>query len=412
MPRLGADMEAGTLVAWRKQPGEHVARGEIVAEVETDKGLIEVEIFISGTIARILVAPGEKVPVGTVLALIDEDAVPAAAAMDAEAATRAAGPPGAAAAGLTARVAAAAVPAAPPSPPPAPGAVRLRVSPAARARAAELGVDLAAIAGSGPEGAVTRADVERAAATRAAAAPGGEVPAAAERVAGEEPAAAERVARMRQAIGAAMARSKREIPHYYLATTIDLGRATSWLASENLSRPVSDRLLSGVLLLKAVALALRATPELNGVWQEGRAMPSPDIHLGVAIALRGGGLITPALHYADRQSLEALMRSFRDLVTRARTGALRSSELTDATITVTSLGEQGVESVFGVIYPPQLAIVGFGKVVERPWISAGAVVARPLVTATLSADHRASDGHRGARFLAAVDRLLQEPERL
>jgi pyruvate dehydrogenase E2 component (dihydrolipoamide acetyltransferase) len=217
---------------------------------------------------------------------------------------------------------------------------------------------------------------------------------------------------MRQTIGAAMARSKREIPHYYLAHTIDLHRALTWLAAENARRPVTERLLYGVLLIKAVARALREVPELNGVWRGDRAEPSAAIHVGVAVSLRGGGLVAPALHDVDRRDVGDLMRAFRDLVERARGGGLRSSELSDPTITVTSLGEQGVETVFGIVVPPQLAIVGFGKVVERPWIVDGAVVARPLVTATLSADHRVTDGHRGGLFLAAVERLLQAPERL
>jgi len=209
-----------------------------------------------------------------------------------------------------------------------------------------------------------------------------------------------------------MARSKREIPHYYLSTAIDMQRALAWLTEENGRRPVADRLLYGVLLIKAVALALREVPELNAVWVGDRVVPSEAVHVGVAISLRGGGVVAPALHDADRQSLGDLMRNFRDLVQRARAGGLRSSELSDPTITVTSLGEQGVETVFGIIYPPQVAIVGFGKIVERPWSVGGQIVSRSLVTATLSADHRVTDGHRGGLFLAAVDRLLQEPGRL
>jgi pyruvate dehydrogenase E2 component (dihydrolipoamide acetyltransferase) len=217
---------------------------------------------------------------------------------------------------------------------------------------------------------------------------------------------------MRQAIAAAMARSKREIPHYYLSTTIDMSRLMAWLTQENLKRTVEDRLVYGVLLLKAVALALRDAPELNSIWKDGKAAPVADIHVGVAISLRGGGLVAPALHDTDRQSLGDLMKSFRDLVQRARAGSLRSSELSDPTITVTSLGEQGVESVFGIIYPPQVALVGFGKVVERPWSADGQVVSRQVMTATLSADHRVSDGHRGGLFLASIDRRLQQPEQL
>jgi pyruvate dehydrogenase E2 component (dihydrolipoamide acetyltransferase) len=281
-----------------------------------------------------------------------------------------------------------------PAPPPAPAAPgRLRISPVARKLAAELGVDPAAVRGTGPGGAITREDIERAATA---------VPARPRLDLG----------RMRQTIGAAMARSKREIPHYYLATTVDMHRAMTWLAGENAKRPVTERLLYGILLIKAVALALREVPELNAVWRSGEVVPSEAVHVGVAVSLRQGGLVAPALHDADRRSLGDLMRGFRDLVQRARAGGLRSSELSDPTITVTSLGEQGVETVFGIIYPPQVAIVGFGKIVERPWSVEGAIVSRTVVTATLSADHRVTDGHRGGRFLAAVDRLLQAPERL
>jgi pyruvate dehydrogenase E2 component (dihydrolipoamide acetyltransferase) len=280
----------------------------------------------------------------------------------------------------------------------------VRVSPLARKLAATLGIDPTTLRGTGVGGAITREDVERAATDRRP----GAGPAAA-----PTPARPRMdVVRMRQAIAAAMARSKREVPHYYVAHTIDLHRALAWLADENARRPVTERLLYGVLLIKAVALALREVPELNGVWQGDRFEPSAAVHVGVAVSLRGGGLVAPALHDSDRQPLGALMSAFRDLVQRARGGGLRSSELSDATITVTSLGERGVESVLGIVYPPQVAIVGFGRIVERPWVVDGAVRPRPVVTATLSADHRVSDGHRGGLFLAAVEHLLQAPERL
>jgi pyruvate dehydrogenase E2 component (dihydrolipoamide acetyltransferase) len=253
----------------------------------------------------------------------------------------------------------------------------------------------------GPGGRIMVEDVERAAAALREAPP---PPAAGTEL--------DRQARMREVIAAAMARSKREVPHYYLSTTIDMKPAMSWLAEENLKRPVEGRLLYGVLLIKAVALALREVPELNALWIDGKATPMPGVHVGVAVSLRGGGLVAPALHDADRKGLDELMGSFRDLVKRARAGSLRSSELSDPTITITSLGEQGVEAVFGVIYPPQTAIVGFGKLVERPWAVNGHLAAHPVLTATLSADHRVTDGHRGGLFLAAVDRLLQEPAKL
>jgi pyruvate dehydrogenase E2 component (dihydrolipoamide acetyltransferase) len=217
---------------------------------------------------------------------------------------------------------------------------------------------------------------------------------------------------MRAAIAAAMTRANAEIPHAYVTQTIDLSRALAWLAETNEQRPIPGRLLYGVLLLKAVALALREVPELNGFWRDGRYVPSESVHLGVAISLRGGGLVAPALHDADRASIDELMTRFRDLVQRARSSRLRSSELADPTITVTSLGEQGVEGVFPLIFPPQVSIAGFGKVVERPWAADGGLFVRPVCHATLAADHRAVDGHRAGIFLAAVDRLLQTPEAL
>ncbi|MDO8419185.1 MAG: 2-oxo acid dehydrogenase subunit E2, partial [Rubrivivax sp.] len=209
-----------------------------------------------------------------------------------------------------------------------------------------------------------------------------------------------------------MSRSKREIPHYYLSETIPMARALAWLQQRNQSLPVTERLLPAVLLLKAVALALRRTPELNGFHRAGRFEPAAAVHAGVAISLRGGGLVAPALHDVGDKALGVLMRDLADLVRRARAGSLRSSEMADPTITVTNLGDQGAEAVFGVIYPPQVALVGFGRLAERPWVLDGTVRAVPVVCATLAADHRASDGHRGALFLTELNELLQQPQAL
>ena len=396
MPTLGADMSAGTLVAWHKKVGDRVTRGEIIAEVDTDKAAIDVEVFTTGVIEKILVQSGEKVPVGTVLAIIREDGKPTAATPQ----TTPPPPPRAPLTTSPASVTPSSVPV-PLQAQPSVEVGRLRISPSAKQLAAELGIAPATIQGTGPAGAITREDIQRAATAKPAVA----APPQPETVTGRQ-------ARMRQAIAAAMTRSKREIPHYYLSTTIDMSRAMTWLAQENLTRSVADRLLYGVLLIKAVALALREVPELNALWKDGQAVQSQAIHVGVAISLRQGGLVAPALHNTDQLSRDELMGNLMDLVKRARAGSLRSSELSDPTITVTSLGEQGVETVFGVIYPPQVALVGFGKVVERPWVVEKQVVSRPVITATLSADHRVTDGHRGGLFLAAVDRLIQEPARL
>jgi pyruvate dehydrogenase E2 component (dihydrolipoamide acetyltransferase) len=367
MPVLGADMTAGTLVEWRKRPGEAVARGEIIAEVETEKGVIEVECFTPGVLERLLVEPGQKVPVGTPLAVIREPGAMAPAA-----------------------------PAAP-LPPAAAPAARVRASPVARRLAADLGVSLDQVQGTGPGGAITREDVERAAPREAAP---------------REAAPSDRAARMRQAVAAAVTRSKREIPHYYLSASIDLGPALAWLAERNRDRPVTERLVVSALFLKAVALSLRDFPDLNGRWADGRVVPAPGIHVGLVVALREGGLVVPALHDADQLPVERLMASLLDIVERARAGALRSSEVADSTMSVTILGDRDVDTIYGVIYPPQVAIVGFGRVAERPWVVGGRVEVRPSVTATLAADHRASDGHRGSAFLTAVAERLQHPEAL
>jgi pyruvate dehydrogenase E2 component (dihydrolipoamide acetyltransferase) len=388
MPKLGADMSEGKLTAWRKKPGDRVERGEIIADVETDKADIEVEVFTSGVIEKILVEPGKKVSVGTPLAIIREEGESEAELPTARPSAR---PP------VAQPPPPVSIPAMPPVGPVEAG--RIRISPAAKKLAADLGIDPASVTGTGPGGRITREDIERAATKKVAGPSQPEIE-------------IDRQARMRQTIAAAMARSKREIPHYYLSTTIDMSQALEWLAEENLKRPVEGRLLYGVLLIKAVALGLSQVPELNSIWIEDKAVQATDVHVGVAISLRGGGLVAPALHNTDRKSLGEIMKELQDLVKRARAGSLRSSELSDPTITVTNLGEQGVETVFGIIYPPQVALVGFGKVVERPWSVGGQIVSQQVVTATLSADHRVSDGHRGALFLAAVDRLLQEPNKL
>lgn len=378
MPSLGADMEAGTLVEWLKAPGDRVSRGDIVAVVETQKGAIEIEIFEDGVMQRHLVEPGQTVPVGAPMALVNGGAPVAAAEAPA------APPPRAQ------------VPIAPPLPireaPVEPG--RLRVSPVARRRAGELGIDLGTLRGSGLDGVVTLADVE------SVEAPPREPPAATPRAA------------MREAIAAAMSRANREIPHYHLRHTVDLAPMTAWLELVNEQRPVTERLLPGVVFLKATALALREMPELNGFWRDGGFRPGEGIHVGWAISLRGGGLIAPAILDADTLSLSEAMAAMRDLVRRARAGGLRSSEMSRATVTITSLGDNGVEAVHGVIYPPQVALIGFGRTVIRPWVVNGGVEPRPLVEISLAGDHRAGDGARGARFLNILDQLLREPERL
>lgn len=389
LPSFGADMDDAAFVEWRVQPGDAVARGQVVCVVETQKGAIDVEAWQAGTMARLVAEAGQRLPVGSVLALLageGEDWQAVAAAASAPVATPAPTP--------------AAIPAPKPTSEPTPELTReppaaavagpapaLRASPAARKRAAEIGVDLARLPATGKP--LTLADVEAAAAART-----------------------DRLQEMRAAIAAAMSRSKREIPHYYLGCEAPVDAAQRWLADFNAQRPVAERVLFPALMLKAVALALAEAPELNGFFLGGRFQPAESVHLGVVTALRGGGLMVPTVHDAQRLTLADLMAALREAIERARRGQLRSSDLADSTVTVSNLGDLGTDVVYGVIYPPQVALVGLGRVAPRPVVQDGRVVALPTVHLTLAADHRASDGLVGARFLAALTERLARPEGL
>ncbi|MDP1731229.1 MAG: dihydrolipoamide acetyltransferase family protein [Devosia sp.] len=385
MPSLGADMEAGTLVEWLIKPGVPVKRGDIIAVVETQKGAIEIEVFEDGVFERPLVEVGAKVPVGMPLALIGTAGEAPAAAVPPPAAVPKPAPQAPAA---TARPEAAA----PAAAPPVEAGARQKVSPAARQLAQEAGLDLSGIQGTGPSGEIVLADV--------AAHAGKALP----------PEGA--MTGMRAAIAAAMARSKREIPHFYLAHTVDLTAAEAFVAKYNEGREPADRLLLGALFVKAVAGAAKKYPEFNGHFEDGVFKPSTAVHAGVAINIRGTGLVAPAIHDSDQLQLDALMVAMRDLVIRVRAGRFRASELADPTITVSSLGERGVEALYGIIYPPQVAIVGFGTPVLHAWAADGMVGPRRVVSVTVAGDHRVSDGHRGALFLSAVEDLLLKPEAL
>jgi len=403
MPSLGADMEAGTLVEWLKKPGDPVKRGEIIAVVETQKGAIEIECFEDGVLDTYLVGLGTRVPVGTPLAMIrkpgEEPAAPKA-----EAAKPAEAPPPPEPEKPVEPVAEKPVPRPEPEVTAAPVVTpsgRLRITPAARRLAAEKSIDPAMLTGSGPEGAIQLADVEAASATAAP-----QLEATRPKTGGFDFSA------MREAIAAAMARSKREIPHYYLSHRSDLTNAEAFIAERNAGKAPEERILVAALFVKAVAKALKKYKEFNGHYENGEFRQGESVHIGMAINIRGGGLVAPAIHDAQDLDLDTVMEKTRDLVARVRAGRFRATELSDPTITVTSLGERGVEAMFPIIYPPQVAIVGIGMPVTRPWVVENKVVPRSTVTLTLAADHRVSDGHRGALFLSAIDKNLQEPEKL
>ncbi|MDU8911626.1 dihydrolipoamide acetyltransferase family protein [Aestuariicoccus sp. MJ-SS9] len=396
MPSLGADMEAGTLVEQLLSPGDAVHRGDVIAAVETQKGVIEIEAFEDGILTEWLVPIGTKVPVGTPLATIStgaqdkpEPEVPGDIPPEEPPVKEPTPqppmpedlpfeepmpePPG---------------PEIPPSDPQA-GAPRLRITPAARRLATERGIDLATLSAA-PGQTITRADIPGLAPTTKPPPPSD----------------------MRAAIAAAMSRSKREIPHYYLSHMTDMTAADAFVTATNQDRPPEERLLLGAVTAKAVARALKKYPEFNGHYTDDRFTPSNAVHLGLAIHIRGGGLVAPALFDTETKDLDTLMGDMRDLVERVRAGRFKARELSDATITLSSLGERGVDELYGVIYPPQVAIVGIGTPRLQPMIVDGAVAPRLAARLTLAADHRVSDGHRGALFLRAIDRNLQTPDSL
>ncbi len=382
MPSLGADMESAVLMEWKVKAGDPVEKGQVIAEVETSKGVIEIEVFESGVVEKILVDEETECAVGTPLALIRTEGE--APQESEEAAVEKSAPkpePAAVKAPESAEPKKEAEPTA-----------RIKASPAARRKARDLGVDLGALA-AGSDGIVHMGDVSA-----------------------TGPDATHTAGRsnegMRQAIARAMSRSNAEIPHYYLSTSINMSPALAWLAERNSQRSIEERILPAALLIRAVVKVLHEVPELNGFWQQERLQVSEAVNPGIAIALRKSGLIAPALLNAEQMNLEETMRALDDLITRSRTGKLRGSEMTQQTISITNLGDLGVEQVYGVIYPPQVAIVGLGHIVDSPWTEGDALMVRKVMQATLAGDHRATDGRTGALFLDKLKRVLQNPEEL
>jgi pyruvate dehydrogenase E2 component (dihydrolipoyllysine-residue acetyltransferase) len=394
MPSLGADMESGTLVEWLVKPGDTVHRGDVVAVVETQKGAIEIEIFEEGRVTELLADLGRELPVGAPLATVVAEGETAPEVETARTPTpsptispgRSTEPPPAA----SPQPASAKHVESSAQPPVSRGPQR--ASPAARQLAQKLGVDIASLKGSGPVGAILLSDVEEAAP-------------------GMRTTKASPMEEMRRAIAAAMTRSKQTIPHFYLSETIDVDPAIAFLDARNEGVPPAERILLSALFVRAATLAAAQVKVMNGHYTEERGfVPSEVVNPGVAIALRGGGLVAPALMDAGAMTLAETMAGMRDLVTRARAGRLRASEITQGTITVSSLGETGAEAMTGVIFPPQVALVGIGAPHLRPWVVNGAVVPRHVVTLTLSADHRVSDGRQATRFIGAFQDLILRPE--
>lgn len=373
-------MEDGTLVEWRVKYGDFVKRGDIIADVDTQKGLIEIEVFDEGTIAELIVKEGEKVPVGTLMANI----IPVGEKVSVKKKSRIKKEP------IKQIV--------------NKGSIKvddqLKISPLAKKIAKEKGIDLSTIKGSGPEGSIVKKDIDLAVVMK--------VESHVEVTGGKKEIA---VKGLRAAIATAMSKSNREIPHFYLETRIDMSKALDWLRESNRQRELKDRLLSVVLLIKATAKAIKEVPSVNAFWENGLQLKD-SINIGFAVSLRQGGVVIPAIPEADNKSLNQLMDLLNDLIPRARALQLRSSELSESTITVSNIGEGSTDKVFGVIYPPQVAILGFGNIVEEAWAEDGELSTRPIVHVTLAADHRAIDGYLGSRFLMALKKNLQKPEAL
>lgn len=378
MPSLGADMENGKLIEWLKEPGDDIKRGDILAVVETVKGAIEIESFDEGVLEKHVATLGQSIPVGETLALI-RGIGESSEEVDAEFRAESVSGDGAS-----------------------------KATPAARKRAHEAGLDLAGIT-PGTDGVIGLEQVNAAISTTS------------EKSDADKTGATTKtktvkpgldLTAMRKSIGAAMARSKRGIPHYYVASPIDCTAFTNWLERENEKRPVAERILYAAPLIKAVALALMKTPNLNGFYTDEEFHSASGIHIGVATSLRGGGLIAPALHDAGKLSVDNIMAHLRDLVSRVRTGRLRASEMSDPTVTISILGEDTADAVAPVIYPPQVAIIGCGSISKRPWVIDGDIRIRDVITVTVAGDHRVSDGRAAAQFLRHLRNALQKPEEL
>jgi pyruvate dehydrogenase E2 component (dihydrolipoamide acetyltransferase) len=397
MPNLGADMEAGTLVEWRKQPGELLHRGDIIADVETQKGLIEIEVFDEGTLEKFLVKEGEKVPVGTALALINdgksevsESAIPEEETQKPEIHP------------IEERTETPHVE--------TEEGERIKISPLAKKIAEANQVDISLLKGTGPEGSIVKKDIEKAISEGVKPIQEAEKKVEETKEIPAKPAAPNANA-MRMAVAAAMSKSNREIPHYYLEKRMDMSKAMDWVKEANKERPIQKRLLPVALLIKAVAKALDEVPDLNATWENGLQRKN-EINIGFVVSLRSGGIVVPAILQTDSKTVDEIMETINDLIPRARAFKLRSSELSQSTFTITSIGEGGADKVFGLIYPPQVGIVGFGEISEQPFAEDGMLGIRPVVDVTLAADHRATDGLIGSKFLASLNRHLQNPEEL
>ena len=407
MPQMGFDMKEGTLVRWIKREGDEVASGDIIAEIETDKAVVEIEAFDSGVLRQTLIGEGTTVPVGEIIAVIagsDEKLEKRPAPKTAPAKAPAASP----------------LPAAAPSAPAPASAARgeVKASPLAKREAQKLGIDIAAVPGTGPNGRVTKKDVtdfaagaakapEAAPAAGAAAAPSPVVSAPA---AGPKRGEVVALSKMRDAIARSMSFSKQNIPHVYLTAAVDMTDAARLRTQLNAALP-DEKISFNDMVLKACAIALVKHPLMNASYTDAGIDVKQRVNVGMAIALETG-LVAPAILDTDTLTLRAIAQQTKALAARARDGKLSAEEYTGATFNVTNLGMYGVEEFTAIITPPQAAALAVGSVTPSPVVRDGQVQVADLMRITLSLDHRVADGAQGAEFLAEVRRLLEVPAAL
>ena len=411
MEALSPTMEEGQVVTWLKAEGDAVAQGEILAEIETDKATMELVARGEGVLRKILVAEGVAAPVGDVIAVIgaaDEDIAALVASVGGGPAAptapeTATGQPETAASQAGGQPPVAAPPVSPePGPIPAATAGRIKASPVARRLAGELGVDLAVVQGSGPNGRVIKRDVEAAAVAA--------VPAA---VITPELPDTEFVdlplSQMRKTVARRLAESLGPVPHFFLTVDVDMaralqarGRVNELLAAQGAKASLND------MVIKAVAVALTHHPECNAWWQGDSIRRFNRVHIGVAVAVPDG-LITPVVRDAHAKGLGRISTEVRELAGRAREKKLQPHEYTGSTFSISNLGMFGIEEFTAVINPPEAGIIAVGAVEERPVVRDGELVVRPRMRVTMSCDHRVIDGAQGARFLATLKSFLEEP---
>ena len=397
MPQMGYDMREGTVVRWHKEEGETVNRGEVIADIETDKATVEFEAYTGGVLGRIVAAAGVAVPVGELIAIITDpgEAVPDAPAASAPAAAA----PGTAATPVVVAPPQEAVVSA--------GDGQVRASPIARRLARERGIDLALVAGSGPNGRITERDVENYQ-PPVAPAPPAAVPAAAGEPAPAVADARIELSRMRQTIARVTSDSKTTAPHFYVTAAVDMGKAMALRREINDAAGPESRVSVNDLMVKACALALAKHPKFNAFYRGDYLQVNGAMNIGIAIALETG-LILPGVSNCESKSLLQIAAATKDLIARANSGTLRNEEYSSTTFSISNMGMFDVESFTAIIYPPHAAILAVGSVKEQPVVRDGQLGIGQMMKATLSTDHRVADGAEAAQFLMEIKRALENP---